>query len=46
MADQALCQRLARNAADTIAKHDLTWVGNARRVTVLAERLAQGVVKA
>lgn len=43
MADEELRQRLARNAAETIAKQDLTWAGNARRVTALAERLTRGV---
>lgn len=39
MADGELRQRLARNAAETITRQGLTWVGNAQRVTALAERL-------
>jgi glycosyltransferase involved in cell wall biosynthesis len=36
--DPALRQRLAASAAATIARRDLTWLGNARRVTELASR--------
>lgn len=35
--DAPLRQRLAQGAADTIDRLNLTWVGNARRVTALAE---------
>ena len=42
MVDADLRQRLALNAAETIAKQSLTWVGNAQRVTALAELLAAG----
>jgi glycosyltransferase involved in cell wall biosynthesis len=41
MLDADLRQRLANNAAKTIAEQTLTWTGNAQRVTALAERLAQ-----
>jgi glycosyltransferase involved in cell wall biosynthesis len=36
--DPALRQRLAASAAATIIRRDLTWLGNARRVTELAGR--------
>ena len=35
--DTLLRQRLAQGAADTIDRLDLTWIGNARRVTALVE---------
>ena len=35
--DTSLRQRLAQGAADTIDRLDLTWIGNARRVTALVE---------
>ncbi|MDO8933110.1 MAG: glycosyltransferase family 4 protein [Rhodocyclaceae bacterium] len=39
-ADAALRSRLAASAATTIDRLDLTWLGNARRVTALAKRAA------
>jgi glycosyltransferase involved in cell wall biosynthesis len=39
--DAALRQRLAQNAFDTIARLDLTWLGNARRVVALAQSKLQ-----
>lgn len=38
--DEGLRDRLAAAAHDTIARRDLTWVGNARRVVARAETLA------
>jgi glycosyltransferase involved in cell wall biosynthesis len=35
--DTALRQRLAQGAADTIDRLELTWIGNARRVTALVK---------
>lgn len=35
--DASLRHRLAQGAADTIDRMDLTWIGNARRVTALVE---------
>jgi glycosyltransferase involved in cell wall biosynthesis len=35
--DTSLRQRLAQGAADTIDRLELTWVGNARRVTALVK---------
>lgn len=40
--DEALRRRLAARASETIRLRDLTWTGNARRVTRLAESLAGG----
>lgn len=37
-ADETLRERLAADAAATIDRLDLTWLGNARRVTQLAKR--------
>lgn len=37
-ADEALRERLSKAAHETIARRDLTWAGNARRVVALAER--------
>lgn len=38
--DDALRARLAQAAQDTVTRLDLTWLGNARRVVKLVERLA------
>jgi glycosyltransferase involved in cell wall biosynthesis len=38
-ADAALRERLAAAAAATIDRFDLTWLGNARKVSALAERV-------
>jgi glycosyltransferase involved in cell wall biosynthesis len=38
-ADNALRERLGQGAHATIARMDLTWLGNARRVVALAKRL-------
>lgn len=38
--DEALRHRLASSAHDTIARLDLTWLGNARRVVNLVKKLA------
>jgi glycosyltransferase involved in cell wall biosynthesis len=40
--DEALRRRLAARARETVQLRDLTWTGNARRVTRLAESLAGG----
>jgi glycosyltransferase involved in cell wall biosynthesis len=40
--DEALRRRLAARASETVRLRDLTWTGNARRVTRLAESLAGG----
>jgi glycosyltransferase involved in cell wall biosynthesis len=42
LADEDLRRRLAARAAETVRLRDLTWAGNARRVTRLAETLAGG----
>ncbi len=42
LADEALRRRLAARATETVRHRDLTWAGNARRVTRLAESLAGG----
>lgn len=39
--DAALRARLAQRAQATIAEKNLTWIGNAQRVTELAQRLRQ-----
>jgi hypothetical protein len=38
-ADAGLRERLAQGAQDTIERLDLTWLGNARRVVGLAQKL-------
>jgi glycosyltransferase involved in cell wall biosynthesis len=40
--DGALRRQLAARASETVRLRDLTWTGNARRVTRLAESLAAG----
>ena len=42
LADEDLRRRLASRATETVRLRDLTWAGNARRVTRLAESLAEG----
>ena len=42
VADEALRLKLATRARETVRLRDLTWAGNARRVTRLAESLAAG----
>jgi glycosyltransferase involved in cell wall biosynthesis len=42
LADEDLRRRLALRATETVRLRDLTWAGNARRVTRLAESLAEG----
>ena len=42
LADDELRRRLAVRATETVRLRDLTWSGNARRVTRLAESLAGG----
>jgi len=42
LADEELRRRLASRATETVRLRDLTWAGNARRVTRLAESLAEG----
>jgi glycosyltransferase involved in cell wall biosynthesis len=44
--DEALRGRLATRAGETVRLRDLTWAGNARRVTRLAESLAGGRTQA
>lgn len=44
--DEPLRRRLAARAAETVRLRDLTWTGNARRVTRLAESLAAGRTQA
>jgi glycosyltransferase involved in cell wall biosynthesis len=39
MGDADLRRRLERKAAETINEQSLTWVGNAKKVSALAERL-------
>ncbi len=42
LGDEGLRRRLASRATETVRLRDLTWAGNARRVTRLAESLAEG----
>jgi len=42
LADEGLRRRLAARATETVRLRDLTWTGNAQRVTRLAESLAAG----
>jgi glycosyltransferase involved in cell wall biosynthesis len=42
LADEALRLRLAARARETVRLRDLTWAGNARRVTRLAQSLGGG----
>ena len=46
LSDEALRRRLAARATETVRHRDLTWAGNARRVTRLAESLAGERVQA